>query len=325
MQVFNYSFLIIKASDNGQVAYISVVYSLCVWILHSLFYVSLFVEMQVIKLYNRLCTRLCFYFLSGWTERRCRPITCASALQPKRASFCVCAWGGLSRRCVCVWRGGGVCEAQVPNQTGNTWTRAEPPSNSSPIVAAKRRNAIRPEIRWGGGVLSYARPGGGGLWKVWKEIRINLESPAVKGWIKLGLWSMLRCSYRLWCCLGSSRTRRSPGTQGTSSVFPADKLCDSSHERSTDAERNCFRRPAPALASLRFPPHVRWGWSLNSDFMKLACFFHSETFCKLAQLSQFSVPNNSAACQVLSGIFLSDELIISQKYFLCIQGAAWTC
>lgn len=56
---------------------------------------------------------------------------------------------------------------------------------------------------------------------------------------------MLRCSYRLWCCLGSSRTRRSPGTQGTSSVFPADKLCDSSHERSTDAERNCFRRPAP--------------------------------------------------------------------------------
>lgn len=33
----------------------------------------------------------------------------------------------------------------------------------------------------GGGVLSYARPGGGGLWKVWKEIRINLESPAVKG------------------------------------------------------------------------------------------------------------------------------------------------
>lgn len=174
-------------------------------------------------------------------------------------------------------------------------------------------------------MLSYARPGGGGLWKVWKEIRINLESPAVKGWIKSGLWSMLRCSYRLWCCLGSSRTRRSPGTQGTSSVFPADKLCDSSHERSTDAERNCFRRPALALASLRFPPHVRWGWSLNSDFMKLACFFHSETFCKLAQLSQFSVPNNSAACQVLSGIFLSDELIIGQKYFLCIQGAAWTC
>lgn len=100
-------FLIIKASDNGQVAYISVVYSLCVWILPLLFYVSLFVEMQVIKLWNRLCTRLCFYFLSGWTERWCRPITCASALQPKGASLCVCAWGGLSRRCVCVFVGGG--------------------------------------------------------------------------------------------------------------------------------------------------------------------------------------------------------------------------
>ncbi len=57
--------------------------------------------------------------------------------------------------CLC-WSGGdgvikrevqGVCEAQVPNQKGNTCTRAEPPSNSSPIVAAKPRNAIQAQIQ----------------------------------------------------------------------------------------------------------------------------------------------------------------------------------
>lgn len=66
----------------------------CVYEYYLYYFMFLFfVEMQVIKLWNLLRTR--FYFLSGWTERRCRPITCASALQPKRALLCVCAWGGV--------------------------------------------------------------------------------------------------------------------------------------------------------------------------------------------------------------------------------------
>lgn len=56
-----------------------------------------------------------------------------------------------------------VCEAQLPNQRGNTWTRAEPPPHSPPIVTAQRRNAIQPEIPRDAGVvggLRYTRPGG---------------------------------------------------------------------------------------------------------------------------------------------------------------------
>lgn len=80
----------------------------------------------------------------------------------------------------------GVCEAQVPNQRGNTWTRAEPPSNSSPIVAAKRRNVIQPEIRRTfrllGGKVHRARRWGEGEDERGDEREENLENKPVDMW-----------------------------------------------------------------------------------------------------------------------------------------------
>lgn len=148
-------FAIINACGDGQVGYL--------WqetILHHVLCVFaalrpsswgriklLCVEMQVIKhfLLVYICVFISLQDTPGSGDTGGSGVW-SHVLQRVRASLWVCV-GGMKGF---FW--GGFGGAQVPNQTGNTWTRAEPPSNSSSIVAAKRRNVIQPEIQGGGGV-----------------------------------------------------------------------------------------------------------------------------------------------------------------------------
>lgn len=123
----------------------------------------------------------------------------------------------------------GVCEAQVPHQRGNTWTRAEPPSNSSPIVAAKQRNAIQPEIRRD---FQVVRGGvGGGLWYTGPEKLDRVGPEGLEDGWKCRKKSCLLLRIKLvlqisTCC--STRTK-CPRSKNIFWSMSPDKRCSGSH------------------------------------------------------------------------------------------------